>query len=327
MIRCPITLLFPLLLALDCSGRLLASASHPPGWLDTAGQPIQAHGGCILRHGDTYYWYGENKDGPTKPGGCGARVDLIGIQCYTSKDLQRWTNAGIVLAPVRDDASHDLHVSKIMERPKVIYNKRSRKFVMWMHIDSWDYQTARAGVAVSNQATGPFRYLGSMRPNDSDSRDLTVFQDDDGKAYLIYASEGNQTLHIAELSADYLKPTANFARAFADRGMEAPVVFKHQHKYYLIASACTGWQPNAARSAVAASIFGPWTELANPCRGSKAATTFDSQSTFVLPLASERFLFMADRWNSHDLRRSGYLWTALHVDHEQAMLESPADAP
>lgn len=36
-------------------------------WLDTDGNPIQAHGGGILfdKYSRTYYWYGEYKDGPT----------------------------------------------------------------------------------------------------------------------------------------------------------------------------------------------------------------------------------------------------------------------
>lgn len=36
-------------------------------WLDTDGNPIQAHGGGVLfdERTETYYWYGENKDGPT----------------------------------------------------------------------------------------------------------------------------------------------------------------------------------------------------------------------------------------------------------------------
>lgn len=36
-------------------------------WLDTDGKPIQAHGGGILndKRSNTYYWYGEYKDGPT----------------------------------------------------------------------------------------------------------------------------------------------------------------------------------------------------------------------------------------------------------------------
>lgn len=42
---------------------------YHPGriWLDTDGNPINAHGGGILfdKISRTYYWYGEYKDGPT----------------------------------------------------------------------------------------------------------------------------------------------------------------------------------------------------------------------------------------------------------------------
>ena len=31
-------------------------------WLDTNGNPIQAHGGSIFHENGTYYWYGENKE-------------------------------------------------------------------------------------------------------------------------------------------------------------------------------------------------------------------------------------------------------------------------
>lgn len=45
------------------------SFNYYPGriWLDTEGNPIQAHGGGILydESSRTYYWYGEYKDGPT----------------------------------------------------------------------------------------------------------------------------------------------------------------------------------------------------------------------------------------------------------------------
>jgi len=35
--------------------------TDPMKWLDTKGNLIQAHGGGILKRGDTYYWYGEDK--------------------------------------------------------------------------------------------------------------------------------------------------------------------------------------------------------------------------------------------------------------------------
>ena len=116
------------------------------------------------------------------------------------------------------------------------------------------------------------------------ARDLTVFQDDDAKAYLFYASEDNATMHVSRLTDDYLRPSGEYARILVGRSMEAPAVFKRGAKYYLIASGCTAWAPNAARAAVADNLFGPWTELGNPCRGEDADKTFHSQSTFVLPV-------------------------------------------
>ncbi len=88
---------------------------------------------------------------------------------------------------------------------------------MWLHVDSDDYNKAAAGVAVSDSPTGVFTYLGSMHPNGQISRDMTLFKDDDGKAYHIYSSEQNSTLYISLLSDDYLKPSGTFTRNFAGK--------------------------------------------------------------------------------------------------------------
>jgi hypothetical protein len=127
-------------------------------------------------------------------------------------------------------------------------------------------------------------------------------------------------MHVSELTGDYLRPAGRYARIFVDRSMEAPAVFKRNGKYYLIASGCTGWDPNAARSAVATNLFGPWTELGNPCRGDGAQITFGGQSTFVLPVArpgGTTFIAMFDRWNKWDLQDSRYVWLPLEFDAEE----------
>jgi hypothetical protein len=311
-------------------------------WLDTAGRPINAHGGGILFFQGVYYWYGEFKSGRTflpdsnKSWG-GTRVDTVGVSCYSSTNLYDWKNEGIVLPAVTNDPGSDLYSGKVLERPKVVYNRNTKQFVMWMHIDSVDYAAARSGVAVSDKPNGPFKYVGGFRPNagtwpenyiatdkktdDAASlvrdfqdgqmaRDLTVFVDDDGKAYLFYSSEGNPTMHVSLLTDDYLRPAAQYNRIFVGRSMEAPTVFKHDGKYYLIASGCSAWEPNAARLAVADNILGPWTELGNPCMGPGADKTFHSQSTFVLPVQGQKnaFIFMADRWKQWDLPDSRYVW-------------------
>jgi hypothetical protein len=152
------------------------------------------------------------------------------------------------------------------------------------------------------------------------SRDMTLFVDDDGQAYQFYASENNATLHVSLLTEDYLKPAGKYARLFVGRSMEAPAVFKRNGKYYLIASGCTGWDPNAARSAVADNIFGPWKELGNPCRGKDADITFGCQSTFVLPVQGkpDTFIAMFDRWKKWELQDSRYVWLPVEFDSEGA---------
>ncbi|KAL5220683.1 hypothetical protein ABZP36_025396 [Zizania latifolia] len=291
-------------------------------WLDTDGHTIQAHGGGIMYDHITakYYWYGENKDGPTyqaHPKGT-HRVDIIGINCYSSKDLWSWTNEGIVLPGEPTNVTHDLHKSKVLERPKVIYNDRTGQYVMWMHIDDANYTKASLGVAVSNSPTGPFSYLYSFRPHGFQSRDMTIFKDDDGVAYLFYSSRDNTELHVSRLTKDYLNITAAMRRILIRRHREAPAVFKLQRTYYMITSGCSGWAPNKALTHAADSIMGPWKTLGNPCVGGNRffrLTTFLSQSTFVLPLSGSpgTFIFMADRWNPSNLRDSRYVWLPLFV--------------
>ena len=58
-------------------------------WKDNTGRHINAHGGCIINYKGTYYWYGENhSSGKTL-------YSSKGVSCYTSKDLQNWTNKGV----------------------------------------------------------------------------------------------------------------------------------------------------------------------------------------------------------------------------------------
>jgi hypothetical protein len=185
---------------------------------------IQAHGGGFLFDDGTYYWYGEDKSAPnvTNEQGNLDRVDVIGIHCYSSKDLVTWTDEGLVLKSVPDNESHDLHPANVLERPKVLKCPKTGKYVLWAHVDSPDYKKASLGVAISDSPTGPFTYLHSFRPYGHDSRDMTLFQDTDGVGYVFFSSEGacppeqrwpkeatrhtfwNATQRIARLTDDYL---------------------------------------------------------------------------------------------------------------------------
>ena len=255
----------------------------------------------MLYQDGIYYWFGEKR---------GARASE-GVNAYSSRDLYNWRYEGVALAPVEDDPDHDITWGCVMERPKVIYNEKTDKYVMWFHLElkGQGYSAARAAVAVSDTPTGPYTFLRSLRPNGNMSRDMTLFRDDDGAAYHVFASRDNYDMRVCRLSDDYLSPTEEDVVIHSDH-REAPALFKHGGRYYLITSGCTGWEANEARLDTADSIRGPWSSQGNPARGPRAETTFDSQSTYVLPVEGRRgaFIFMADRWNPRNLADSRYIW-------------------
>jgi glycosyl hydrolase family 43 len=320
-------------------------------WPDTNHTHINAHGGGILYHQGTYYWFGEHKIA----GPAGNRAH-VGVHCYASQDLVHWQDEGIALH-VSDDPGSDITAGCVIERPKVIHHTRTGTFVMWFHLElkGQAYRAARSGVAVSDTVTGPYTFLRSFRPNagiwpanatpehmqvpgpdtpDPDNllgrdwaggqmaRDMTLFVDDDGQAYHLYASEENRTLQISLLSEDYLAPAGKYVRVFAGRSMEAPAICKRQGKYYFIGSGCTGWAPNAARSAVADTIWGPWTELGNPCVGDGSDLTFGGQSTYILPVAGkdDAFIAMFDLWRPKDAIDGRYMWLPIAFEEERIVL-------
>lgn len=341
-----------------------ANDSFKPGeiWLDEAGTPINAHGGGILFHEGRYYWFGEHKIE-----GKEGNFAHVGVHCYSSEDLYRWKDEGIALKVSKNPKS-DIAKGGILERPKVVYCAKTKKFVMWFHLEiGQNYSTARSAVAVADTVTGPYRFIESKRINagfwpmnvhgrfkeplradeteylkkiqmrggpvegypldmiyrrdffdGQMARDMTIFVDDDGTAYHIYSSEENGTLHIARLTDDYLNHSGDWVRVFPGKFNEAPAIFKKNGKYFMFASGCTGWSPNAARLAVADSIMGEWTELGNPCRGTEEEKnfTFHSQSTFVIPVVGkpDTFIFMADRWNPQNAIDGRYVWLPVLFD-------------
>lgn len=166
--------------------------------------------------------------------------------------------------------------------------------------------------AVANGLFTRRDYLGGQM-----SRDMTIFVDDDGKAYHIYSSEENMTLQIAELDDHYQNHTGRYVRMAPGGQNEAPAIFKKDGTYFMFTSGCTGWAPNEARMFSAPSIWGPWTQHPNPCVGKDAALTFHAQSTFVLPVAGKKdaFIFMADRWTPDHPSDARYIWLPIRFEN------------
>lgn len=293
-------------------------------WQDVDGNDIQAHGGCILKHGDTYYWYGEHKGADNKiarfvTGATVERVDVIGISCYSSKDLLNWKYEGLVLESDKDNPDSFIHTSKVVERPKVLYNEKNNNFVLWMHLDRADYSYAGVGVAVSDSPTGPFEFKRAMVPNKQDSRDMTVYKDRDGVAYLMHSKDRNKTLNIARLNEDYTDVDGFYVSVLPDQEREAPAVFYHEGMYYMITSGCTSWDPNAALFAICPHLLGKWKLIDNPCEGKNARQTFFGQSSYIFE-AEGKFYLMLDHWQPKNLKKSGYSILPIEITDDHCLI-------
>jgi len=291
---------------------------------DINGNIVDAHDGRVICFGGMYYWYG------TSYGTTNGFTNSNYFTCYSSPDLMHWKPCGHMLV----DAP-----SGVYYRPHVVYNTKTKKYVMWFHLElkGQGYAAARTATAVSDSPTGPFTYIESFRPNagkypvnadgmPTDSlrdrfflrdfkggqmaRDMQLFVDDDGKAYHIASSEENYTMMVSLLTDDYLRPSGTFARILVMHQYEGPALFKKDGKYYFFGSGCTGWAPNPGHSAVAEHIFGPWKEFGNFAIGEKSNTTFDSQSTYVLPVQGKKdaFIYLGDRWTPNNAIDGRYIW-------------------
>lgn len=104
------------------------TAFHPRQlWFDTEGRVINAHGGGMLYYNGRYWWYGEHK-------GEHSNSAWVGVTCYSSSDLYNWKNEGVALS-VSNDTTSAIAAGCILERPKVIYNEQTKKFVMYFHLE------------------------------------------------------------------------------------------------------------------------------------------------------------------------------------------------
>lgn len=275
-------------------------------WNDTSGNPIQAHGGGMIKVGSTYYWFGEDK-GANNPD----------VDVYSSTDLANWTFQGHALTPL---SSGDLTSSSVVERPKVIYNSSTQKYVMYFHLDNSSYSYARVGVATSSTVTGPYTYQGSYQPLGHDSRDMGLFQDTDGSAYLISSVDNNLNLSIFKLSSDYLS-ASSLVTTWSSVHYEAPAMVKVNGTYFLLTSKQNGWNPAQQQYTTSASLSSGWSGWTNI----GGSTNYSSQTTFIMPIqgsSGTTYLYMADRWNSSNLSSSTYIWMPMVISGNQMSYDS-----
>jgi len=289
-------------------------------WLDVDGNPIHAHGGYILFYKGWYYWYGED------------RRDRYYVSCYRSENLTDWEFRNHILTI--DSKMERCRVrtklqlqnedgGKVnLERPKVLYNAQTGKFILWAHFENGkDYSEAAAAIAACDTPDGDFVYHGHFNPYGYMSRDCTLFQDDNGTAYFISTARDNADLHVYRLTDDYMNVEALVHQLWQGEFREAPAVTKIGGTYYMLTSYCTGWAPNQGKYAAASAMEGRWSRLTEI----GDATTYGSQPAFILQ-KDGRVLYFGDRWggDGENYFSSGYVVYPLE-EHEGKLVLRPAD--
>jgi hypothetical protein len=260
-------------------------------WYDTDGNLINVRSGALRKFGDLYYWYG------------GAPNDH-NQTCYSSPDLVHWTYKGIVLTTTGD-----------ANRMDILYNATTKQYVIFLkYIGNGAY----FGIATGSTPDGQFTFKSQTLVDGFVIGDMSMFQDDDGTAYLAYVWWGtgtNKAHGIYRLSADYLTlDTRMFL--WNEGSREAPHIFKRNGTYFYGVSETNGIQPSPTRYYTATNLAGPWTApviMSTP----GSSTTYETQCDFVLPFAGTQdtvYLFDADRWIPTGGFQGDYLWLPLEFD-------------
>jgi hypothetical protein len=271
-------------------------------WLDTDGKPIQAHAPQIFIKDGIYYWYGENKEHTTM----GSNVWTWGIRAYRSTDFYNWEDMGLIIEPDTLNPLSPLHYSQTLDRPHILYNKKTNKWVCW--IKSMDTD----GFFIILQADrfeGPYTLIRSLKPEGFGVGDFDLWADPaTGKAY-VWFERPHWELICAELTDDYLGTNGRYSEHFVGLRppytREAPSHFVYNGRHYMFTSGTTGYVPNPSRVCVFDDPHGEYTDLGCPHTNDEFEDSFGSQIASVISIeapsktAGETIIALADRWLPH----------------------------
>lgn len=267
-------------------------------WLDTEGKRIQAHGGSMFIENGTFYWYGENKE-KTIPG---SGIWHWGVRCYSSRDLYNWKDEGLIILPQPEDSESPLHPSRYVDRPHIVYNAKTKKYVCWIKFAGSDPGLHYFTILTADRFLGPYEIaVPSYFPCGAAVGDFDLKKDEEtGKAYL-FAETDVYRMTSYTLTEDYLGVEPECSHHFERLYREGPAHFIRNGKHYLITSGRTGYIPNPSLWAVGDDWNGPYTVMGDPHIADESESSFNSQISCIFkhPCKKDLYIAMADRWVPH----------------------------
>ncbi len=267
-------------------------------WLDTDGNPIQAHAGSMHYENEIFYWYGEDKSLTTG-------LDSVwhnGVSCYRSTDLYNWEKLPHLIRADHEDSTSPMSPSAQMDRPHVIFNKRTSKYVCFIKRMA-DEHGQFTSIFTADKFEGPYSLVAKdIKPLGMDAGDFDLVVDEDTGAASYIFEKVHTELIVADLNDDYTNVNGNYSSHFDYKYpplvREAPAHFLRNGKHYLIMSGTTGYLPNESEAAVADDLHGPWVSLGNPHPSDEDRLSFKSQISYIFkhPQKNDLYIAMADRW-------------------------------
>ena len=256
-------------------------------WKTDLGATVQAHAPGFVRVGDIWYMCGEDRSNSWNPD----------VNLYSSVDLVHWRFENKIIR--NGVTSPLLGSSRFIERPKLLYNAKTGKYVVWCHWEQSNYGASEAACFECDSVNGNYKLVWSGRPLNVKSRDCNVFQNDNGKAYFISTTNENTDLGLFELSDDYLSIKSHTA-LFTGWRREAPAIVKVNGRFFMFNSACSGWDPNQCKMANTLNLKTNWSTLNNVGN----SNAYDTQAAAFLTIKGTKattYLYVGDRWQDPDL--------------------------
>jgi hypothetical protein len=270
---------------------------------DTDGKAVQVRSGCLAKFGDTYYWYG-----------CGS--GMADQTCYSSTDLLHWKNEGVMLK-----------ASGGTNRMDVLYNDSTKKYVMVMKWETPGTEWCNRGIATSTSPTGPFTKLFDSTVYGANTGDMSVFKDDDGKAYYCWEiwNNGKTSQALALMTWDYINLEKK-VQTWSNSDREANCIMKRRGKYYYLTSLMMGIDPTLTKYWTAPSIDGPWTTnlVSVILPGDAANDSWSTQVDFVFAFKGTKDtvqMYDGDRWKQTETnRQGGYVWLPITFSSKDSII-------
>lgn len=160
-----------------------------------------------------------------------------------------------------------------MEGNAFRYNPKTGKVVLSSHYEDENGYTAAKIYLAQITPKGKLEVGTMERPLGHDSRDQSLFIDDDNTAYLLSATNTNKDINIYKLDESWTKPVTLVNTICKGLHRETPAIIKKDGEYYFFSSKASGWYPSQTMYTSTTDLAGEWT----PIREIGNNTTFDAQ--------------------------------------------------